>query len=323
MRTPSSNNYKIEDVLRLFTSRGIHWEDHHPNVTERAVGICCPFCNDGSFHCGVFRDGCNWTCWRCGRSGSLWRLTQKLFGIGRDGLDNAIGMQQHDLEERSVLDRIRDILKDDEETEFGGVPPATVELPPSRPIEEGQVPAIVKQFLRRRRFALEDCIKHEARYSPMNVSGWSCRLILPIRMHGTLVSYQGRTLWPHDDRPRYINPHGPNCKSIGALYGMDDWPGGRMVLVEGPLDQWRIGPESLATMGCSFTKAQLSMLLMMRPSEIIVAWDTDAYVKGLQLGRDLITYFDVVKVLRLPNGKDPDDLGREEIDRLIDETRAL
>jgi len=96
-----------------------------------------------------------------------------------------------------------------------------------------------------------------------------------------------------------------------------------MVLVEGPLDQWRIGAESLATMGCSFTKAQLATVLAMHPTEIIVAWDTDAYVKGIQVGRELVTYFDVVKVLRLPDGKDPDELGLEALNAIADKTLPL
>ncbi len=309
-----SKDYSIESVKQLLTSHGVSWVDEHQNVTQRAIGLCCPWCGDTDFHCGLFKIGCNFTCWRCGKSGPLWALTQRLFGIGRAELERNL---ESPPDYAPALQQIHDIFNRDDDVVDEVVDPV---FPPSRPIDPDRLPKSIERFLRKRRFTIEHCIKYEARYAPMASGGWSSRLVLPIRVEGRLIGCVGRSLLPRQ-MPRYMNLHGVSLKKMGALYGIDNWQGGRMILVEGPLDVWRLGNESIATFGSSLTGAQRNYIWSKKPDELIFAWDDGTYQSALKIGRDLSALIPSVRVLKLPEEADPDDLGLKAINKLAKKTR--
>ena len=316
-------DFSIEAVQKLLTQYGINWVNEHKNITRRCIGVCCPFCSDDSFHLGIFKDrGSNFTCWRCGRSGPLFVLTNKLFAIGRQELETALA--QPDWSELSALETIHQIF----EPTIPSLPPTEqpqrkpVELPPSRPISETNIPRLVSRFLSTRAFSYKDLLYNEVRYCPLGPDRWSQRLLLPIRDYrGALVGAVGRSLTPQE--PRYLNLAGASIKGEGVLYGADKWKCGRLILVEGPLDVWRLGDEACASMGASFTSTQCYRVWEMAPEELVIAWDSDAYAAGIRLGGELMPLLRRVKVIRLPSGEDPDSLGWEAVNDLIADTAPL
>lgn len=298
------------DLTRFLTAHGIEWTTDGPVVTSKCVGVKCPWCTDTSFHLGIFRDKFNFTCWRCGRKGPLWKLTQELVGMGRDELEALISDGMELLEEPAV-DRIRRVFGEPDITAPADKPEAALEVPPSFPIEPGghKLPRLLKQFLGKRRFTVADCARYSAHMCVHPGSRWYNRLVLPVFAYGQMVSLVGRSL--SGGTPKYLNAGGINIKQY--LYGQDLWPGGRLWLVEGPLDVWRMGDRACASFGAYLTDAQRSLIYQMNPAELVVAWDADAWQQALGVGRFFAPLLPRVKVLRLPEGGDPDSLGRKKM----------
>lgn len=161
------------------------------------------------------------------------------------------------------------------------------------------------------------------------------RLIFPIRsVSGTVAGFGGRVIGDEPDQPKYINsPETPLYHKGRTLYGLfenkqDIRRERTAVLVEGYMDLiglWRAGVRHVAaTLGTALTTDQ-ALLLKRFADRVIFLYDGDAagqsaMARGaaslLGAGLDL-------RVCRLPDGEDPDDLARragpEGVRRLLDE----
>ena len=110
----------------------------------------------------------------------------------------------------------------------------------------------------------------------------------------------------------------------GFLYNYDRCVGREQVfLVEGPLDVWRMGDGSCATFGTQVTDEQKRKIRELRVKEIVVCWDSDAYIMSLEFGKELASRVPRVKAVRLPGGHDPDTLGIQEIYARAEATPCL
>lgn len=148
------------------------------------------------------------------------------------------------------------------------------------------------------------------------------RIIFPVwNASGRVIGYGGRVL--DDGQPKYLNsPETPIFHKGQALYAMHlarqaVRNEGCVVVVEGYLDaiaahQFGIR-NTVASLGTSLTREQ-GWLLMRYTMEALIAYDADAAgvsatIRGLDLLQDLGCR---VKVVSVPEGKDPDDFLREE-----------
>jgi hypothetical protein len=312
----------INRLTELLSRRGVDWTSEHKNVTYRCIGINCPYCaNDESYHLGIFKAKPHrWSCWRCGRTGTLAQLVFRLFGMRKDELRSVL--ECGDIDDLPAIERIRTAL-------YGqtAVPtteqdePVALELPDSTPITANYCPKIVQRFLRRRNFSVKHCMYYDARYAGEDAGRWSGYLILPVYLDGQLISCTGRLMYSGE--PKYMNVGDQSIKSLGAFYGDAFWRGGRLIVVEGQLDVWRLGDMAIGTFGCTLTSEQESRIHDMYPSEIIMAWDSDAYLASFQTAQRLSGWCKSVKVLRLPTGHDPDTLGAVALEELIIATAPL
>ena len=152
---------------------------------------------------------------------------------------------------------------------------------------------------------------------------WEGRLVIPIKEQGKLMCWVARSI---DGRePKELA--GPNRSHF--FYGYDDVVQGSsvyaehahpdVVLVEGIFDQIRIssyGANCLALLGSSLSEIQAGKLLAMKPKNVILMFDGDeAGRKATEVTYDKLSKrmnaMNVKKVY-LPDGKDPDNLTREE-----------
>ncbi|HID63671.1 MAG TPA: DNA primase [Anaerolineae bacterium] len=172
------------------------------------------------------------------------------------------------------------------------------------------------------------------------------RLIFPIRdMHGQVIGFGGRVL--DDSLPKYLNsPQTPLFNKSSVLYGIDLAKGAirrenRAVIVEGYMDVLMAHQHGIAnvvaSMGTALTEAQLRLLKRLT-KKFTLALDADAAgdqatLRGLALAREtldrqivpvptprgLISYegrLDAeIRIITLPEGKDPDEVIRENPDR--------
>ncbi len=142
------------------------------------------------------------------------------------------------------------------------------------------------------------------------------RVMIPIRSEsGRIVAFGGRILGPGE--PKYLNsPESPIYNKSSVLYGFDRAKEairkeGFAILMEGYLDclqayQAGIG-QAVACCGTSLTKGH-ARLLRRYTERLVVNFDPDeAGVRAARRSIDLLLEegFDV-RVLRLPNGEDPD-----------------
>ncbi|MDP2359519.1 MAG: DNA primase [bacterium] len=162
------------------------------------------------------------------------------------------------------------------------------------------------------------------------------RLIFPIRsVVGTVIGFGGRVIGEAKDQPKYINsPETPLYHKGRSLYGLFENKNEirrerTVLLVEGYMDLiglWGAGIRHVAaTLGTALTPEQ-ALLLKRFADRVIFLYDGDAAgQKAMARGAaSLIGAGLDLRVCRLPEGQDPDDVvrnsGADEMRRLLDES---
>lgn len=148
------------------------------------------------------------------------------------------------------------------------------------------------------------------------------RLVFPIRdLQGIAVAFGGRALG--DGEPKYLNsPETPAYVKGEHLFGLDRARDairreGLAILVEGYLDLAAVRQAGfdhvVASLGTAFTSAQ-AKLLGRFARRVVVAYDgDDAGVAAAGRAADALLEEGIeVRIARLPEGSDPDDLVRSE-----------
>lgn len=183
------------------------------------------------------------------------------------------------------------------------------------------------------------------------------RLMFPIADYrGRVIGFGARAM--DDSHPKYLNsPQTPLFDKGGSLYGIDKAAQGiralgYAVIVEGYFDvliphQYGIN-NVVASLGTALTERQVTILKRLS-KKLVLALDADAAGdeatrRGLEIavqvldrkvqpvptGRGGVRYEETVdaeiRILRLPRGKDPDEVVREELgawQRLVDEAQPV
>lgn len=146
------------------------------------------------------------------------------------------------------------------------------------------------------------------------------RLMFPlVNVVGDVVGFGARTLG--DDTPKYINtPQSPAFDKGKMLYALDiakkHAADNALILTEGYMDVIALHREgfrnSVASMGTALTETQVS-ILRRYCSAVYLAYDADfagdaATLRGIEM---LVEQGLGVRVVNLPQGKDPDDVMKE------------
>ena len=80
-------------------------------------------------------------------------------------------------------------------------------------------------------------------------------------------------------------------------------------IVEGVLDAIHVGRSAVATFGTNLSQYQLEMLMRTSAREVVIMWDPDANDKAMRLADRLADLW-TIRVVKLPDGKDPDEIPR-------------
>lgn len=138
-------------------------------------------------------------------------------------------------------------------------------------------------------------------------------IVFPYHQQGQLVYYQAR---------KYIHTGGPKFKfprqeefgigktsviyNIDALHLFDD-----IDIVESMFNAETLGDNAIAIGGKAISHSQFTAILKSPCKTISILLDPDAYYLALKLGMNLAEY-KKVKVVKLPEGTDVNELGRKE-----------
>lgn len=143
--------------------------------------------------------------------------------------------------------------------------------------------------------------------------GWS--LFIPIHHKGEIVSWTTRSI---GDGPRRYISAGANEEAIPAkhlLYGAD-LAQHAIIVCEGPIDAWAIGPGAVATMGLNYSKEQF--IAMTKYPVRVVCFDNEpkAQYQAERLASELSQYPGDTYCITLETGKDAAESDKQEIQEL-------
>lgn len=268
----------VELLIKYNIPHRLNGQHHHARAGW--VQVDCPYCaNTGGFHMGLNLAKPRASCWRCGsrRVGDvLWMISGGKVGVK--------GVQySHQTAVRGV----------------GTYKP---------PQGAGPLDILHKGYLLHRGYD-PDAV---AALWHVTGTGWQpgpmlWRLVIPIHLDGVPVSWTSRSIAKNPGL-RYISadateelvPH----KTL--LYG-EEHCDQSVIVCEGPLDVWAVGPGAVCTFGTAFTPAQLNRLAKF--SRRVLVYDRDANRAGdnavAQLAGVLSMLPGTNEIIKLDTGSDP------------------
>jgi len=311
-------NLKNFDLKGHLDEYSIEWRlPGHKNVgTACFVGVCCPFCTsiDSGFHCGIFNETFNFSCFRCGANGSLFDLLAKLTGIKYPEFFSLVKNSYiNDPTPTSIKLRERFFPKKEV---INNKYKSSIALPPrTKDIKA------MESFLKFRGFSKKKAEYYKAYFC--GVGKYKNRIILPIyNSIGQRVSFQARNLQRKKSK-RILSYLNPGFSFGEHLYWLHKQKKNWILIVEGIFDRWRMGSNTVASFRNNLTQAQLLLLLQHDIRTVYIGWDADATIKSIKVAETISPLFKCVRVLILPAGEDPDSLGREKMFGLMESAEKI
>lgn len=248
----------------------------------------CPFCSSDNYHLGFNVSVGFFSCWRCGGH-SAWKVWE------------ALGCKSP----REVLRRIA--LGDTQERE---IPRISLQVP------SGVAPMLPahRRYLRDRGFDPEEVVRI------WNVEGigiaprlgW--RLFIPITYRGDVVSWTTRAIGNSSQRYISASAEQERINHKHLIYGQD-YCHHSIIVVEGPIDAWKVGPGAGALFGTAFTTAQVKKILEHPYRFIVFDSSSDAQQRAEELAEQLSPFPGVTQTVVL-DAEDPGSASDREIKRL-------
>jgi len=142
-------------------------------------------------------------------------------------------------------------------------------------------------------------------------------IVFPFYSKGKLIFFQGRKFMGHG--PKMKNPKNEDF-GIGKselIYNQDALFAYRTIeVVESITNALTLGDRSVAILGKSISGYQLSTIMGSPCENIHLLLDSDAFEKSVALGL-YICQLKHVKLIKMPEGKDVNDLGRQMTKEMI------
>ena len=214
----------------------------HTHQTEGWIQFDCPFCSrdSGRFRMGYNIRGGFVNCWACGGHSVLsvlreytelpWAKLKKL-------------MAQVDEVARHPIQR-ENLRK------FTEIPPSVKKLAGAH-----------IRYLSSRGLDYNEIVRlWQVRGIGIASGPLKWRLFIPIVHQGMIISWTTRALGETEFRYLSAKPEQELIPHKNVLYG-SDYARQTVVIVEGPIDVWTIGPGAVATFGTAFTPSQINQLL--------------------------------------------------------------
>jgi hypothetical protein len=272
----------------------------HHHCHEGWIQTHCVFCSDGQsgWHLGYSIDGGNFNCWRCGPHRSKETFSRLLR-----------------VPEEEVGRALRPYFADPVQVRLDPVEskPKIRRREAKKPPHLGGLEGPHRRYLRSRGFVPRDLVrlwglKGTGRWS----QDWAWRIIAPIRNYsGSITAYTGRAI-SSKIRPKWktsLDSHQTEDPR-SSLYGIERATGGRILIVEGPSDVWRMGPGAVATMGINWKEEQIAILRKYPRRFILFDTEKQAQKQAQKLAEWLSGYKGETEILKLSAG-DPGDLDPE------------
>ena len=173
--------------------------------------------------------------------------------------------------------------------------------------------------LKKRGLSKGDVTKHQIGYCKRGK--YSRRIIVPsYNREGKLNYFIARSIWS-DQFPKYKNPSAPR-NQIVPFGSMINWRE-PITLVEGPFDAIAVRRNAIPLLGNNVPENLTKRLIEAATNQINVALDADMKDVALHIAEKFMNEDFDVRIIELPEGKDPDDLGFEEMSGRIKSAEPL
>lgn len=297
------------DALSYLKDNGIPYTE----ANNGWINVPCVFgCDDHfPYHLGIHLEEKTISCWMCGTTGKILKYL-----IVREGsfLEAKKVLQEYSNHTASELTNIVNKLEKRYAPRY--------KLPSEfKQLTKDYLPKEVSDFLNRRGFLPSSLLETHCLYYPAHLGNYKFRLIIPVYLRGHIVSFVGRDVTDESKKPYMM----PNKEDVpihpkDTLYGFDDLsPGDTVVIVEGVIDQWKLGKGSVATFGTSFTKSQIELLKSIKPNRVFIWFDSEEPAQKAALKLASKIWFSEVEVVELKDYKDPGELSVDNGKRLLKE----
>lgn len=296
-------DYSDVDIESFLDHHGIDFRTSGENIGQDWIGICCPWCTDSLYHCGINLSTKVVTCWICGESGTCLKLVSTLLNCNwreaREAL-KPFGGHFREIKEQILADKV--IFP----TRVGGLTANGIKYLTDREFDPNE---IIEKY----------GVGETGILSKLEVGTktWDFRnrIIIPIIMDHQIISYTGRD-WTDQSSTRYKNA--PSEAGVlpmtNCLYNIDR-ARQKVLLVEGPSDVWRMGDNSVATMGVKTTSEQIQRIISKKFKKAVILFDDGAAKPALKLANTLNPFIDSVSVFTLTDN-DPGGLSVTEASKL-------
>lgn len=142
------------------------------------------------------------------------------------------------------------------------------------------------------------------------------RIIIPFYEEGRLIYFNARQFLNLADKHK-----NPSMDEFGIgksllMYNADCLKVyDKSYLMESAMNCLTWGDDAFGIGGKTISQYQLTRILLRKPKRLVIVLDPDAYFEAIKLGLLLSKYLKI-KVLKLPTGKDVNDLGRKPVRRI-------
>src|SRR3972149_1445972 len=310
------------NIEQFLINNNIEYRTSGKNVSKGEYSICCPYCGEAKFHCGINPSKGLFNCWKCSEKGNIVKIVAKIKNVSF-------------IEAREIISPTSELKKILEERnkvveESIIIPNKDFKLPEHtyrfRKDKTDLWQEIALKFLKEKYDLTWDDIEqadlHYCVYGKYRNS-----IIIPCYFKGKMVCFLSRS-WNKQCLQRYKNC--PNEEAVmpikSLLYNIDDIEQEQqnVIITEGVFDCIKVKsvfPSVVAVLGTEVSQTQKNLLISMKAKNYFVMFDADTHITSTsKKAQDLANYlsaFGKTKVIQLPSGKDPGDMTREEIDKLL------
>jgi len=282
------------DPIKFLERYNIPYDDS----SKDWINIQCPMCPDSKKHGGFSILYGNYNCFRCGKHYIL-NVISSLLNVSID----AAARIYHE-------NKVRGIETSFQKPFEKACPTKTCILP------RNSVPLLNshKRYLRKRGFDPDEIIREWGILGTNHIGPFMKRIIIPIFVNGRMVCFTSRDITEQADiRYKTCSIEESEIPIKETLYGIDKCKGKKTIVVEGPMDVWRMGPGTVSTYGTQYTNKQLEILIK-RFKTVYVMFDPDeaGQIASEKLYHEL-TGFGIDSGIITLDGKDPAELSLEEI----------
>jgi len=268
----------------------------------------CPFCEefrgkpDGDYKFYINVKSLVYNCFKCRASGKL-RLDKKIQTLLKDITD------VYEELIKFVNETSSDYFEDEEEQKLYKIP-----------VRSALSRETAREYLIEDRGLTEQEIRfYNIRLGDMS-NNFFGRVVIPNVVHKAIWTdmYVARTYVDKD--PKYLNPNA--SKSGNAVFNLHniDYNPDKIIITEGVFSSISSGNNGVCVYGKHVTNGQLKKIIDKSPDRIYVALDSDAEEESINLCDRIKTYYnkEIYRVV-LPDGKDPNDLGKETFLNMLDD----